>query len=120
MKHFYHCFAIATLLTVVSAKAFATSEQKPNAKAQFFYQVPEEATTDWPYQIQECAEMNEKQKSDVIKCEKLSSHEACKTKTKISLQNMTNKKSQEFKVIYHVFKSKNECVADRESLLAEE
>lgn len=42
----------------------------------------------------------------------------CQTKKKVRLQNVLTKKQQEFNLIYHTFKTKAVCAADRESTLA--
>ncbi len=104
------------MITILPSISFAAS----NSKAQFFYSLPEEATNDWAYQISECTEMNAKNKTAISKCEKFSNHEVCKTNMKVQLQNVTNTKSQEFKIVYHVFKVKNDCNIDRETALSGE
>lgn len=96
----------------------APAKDRPNAKSDYFYSFPEEASSEWAFQIPECDRLSDAQAKDILKCEKVSKHEMCSTKAHIRLSNVLNKESQDFKLIYHRFKTKAACIADRESALS--
>lgn len=93
---------------------------KSIAKEKFYYSVPEEADNSWAYQIPDCSPLAQKQTNSIVKCEKSGKNETCQTKEIVHLSNALDKKSKDFKLIYHVFASKPECIADREAALSED
>ena len=120
MQRLFPIVFAVILLTIFPFESFAKNVSKTNLKSKYFYSLPEESTSEWAYSIPECSPLNQKQLDDVYKCQKYDNHQTCSTKSKIRLSNALTKRFQDFKLVYHVFKSKADCVSDRESALTGE
>lgn len=107
-------------LALFSTNVAATNNVVKKESGEYFYSIPNEAGTEWAYQIPMCAQMNKDQKEKILKCEKKSDRTTCTAKEIVTLKNVLTNKTQSFKILFHVFSKKEDCVGDRESLLSEE
>jgi hypothetical protein len=119
MSLFFKLFISFIILKFV---AIAQADQiKENSSGEkFFYSFPEEAGNDWIYAVPECSQLTKELKNSFTKCETVSNHEICITKSKIELTNISTNKKQKFRLRHLIFKSKKACTSDRESALSSE
>ena len=112
------CLILALVSSLHASAIDPTAAIKIKAQAKFFYSIPEEAESEWAYRIPDCSQLTAEQSKSILKCEKMSGHELCRTKLKVKLSDASGTKTEEFNVLYHVFASADQCRRDRESTLS--
>lgn len=97
--------------------ALSISVAANEKKTQYFYSLPEEASSEWAYQLPDCSILKSNSKDSLIRCSPIGDHKMCATKEFVELTNSLTKEKKKFPLVYHVFKSKDKCKTDRDSEL---